>query len=204
MGIYHGFNLGQYASVEAIKPTERRLNFLNQLHTYLDQKRIARCEYDDAYGHTKFQFFGFPYGEALKDVPTDTMTKERYKHLHHCDDEFIQGIIMQRKEMIAKFRAELCAVRDKKLDESQAEHMRNWEMNQEAMERTAEREKEQEEVQVQHRHRVDAANAEVRVYAYERRKRRELSAKIEAQRAAKEEAHKKWKTAEKKKGKKKV
>ena len=203
MGVYEGFWIGKYASIETIKPTERRLNFINQIYIYLDQKRVARCEYDDAYTHTNFSFFGFPFDGALEGVSTDSMTKERHKYLHHCDDEFIQGIIQQRKQMIAKLRAELCAVRDKQLDESRAEHMRKWEMNQEAMERSVEREREREEEQVKHRHRVDAANAEVRVYVYERRKRRELRAKIAAQRAAKEAAHEQWVAEQKKQNKSK-
>ena len=195
---FEGFHLGPYADIPSIRPKARRLEFINQFYTYLDQKRLIRCDFDDAYGHTKYSVFGFPYEEADREV-ANNLTKERYKYLHHSDDEFIQGIILQRKEMIARFRDELCRSRDKQLNESQAEDMRKWEMNHDAMERTAEREKEREEERAQHQSRVNAANAEVQVYVYKRRKRRELRAARKAKEDAQFAAHKKWKADQKKK-----
>jgi hypothetical protein len=186
MGVFEGFCIGRYESPEAIKPEQRRLNFWNQICIWVDQKIDANIEYDEKhYRHTEFSRWGFGYDE----IEENTLLNERFRHMHTCEDEFIQGIIMQRKEMIAKYRLNLSKARDKKMQEDLDEDMKKWKMCQDAMERTEKRERQREREQEKHRQRVDAANTEVQVYVYMRRKEREKQAKKEAQFNA---AQKKW------------
>jgi hypothetical protein len=198
MGVYEGFYLDKYADIQSIRPTQRRLDFLNQIHILLDQKMAARLEFDPAFQHTKFNMWGFPYG----DIEENTLINERWKHVNHSPDEFIQGIIAQRKEMISKHRAELCSIRNKKLDENLAELAKKRDDYDRAMEITEERQREREAEQWEHEKRLSAANSEVKVYAYNRRKEREKRAARKAKEAAQIAAHDKWKVEQKKQLKK--
>lgn len=97
-GLYFDFNILPYKSVELIMPESRRTAFLQQVQAYYNERRIDRDSLSKDHA---------PYFQALRELDVDPQ-------LELCDlkeankpqkDEWIQGIIDQRKVMLKAFKA---------------------------------------------------------------------------------------------------